>query len=82
MELRDIDLDGRVDFLASDGAQLPWWHGSGTGSFAARVDRAAGPSPGSLALGTVGGSTKADLVVANTTASSAQVSYLTNASQL
>jgi FG-GAP-like repeat len=82
MELRDIDLDGRVDFLASDGAQLSWWHGSGTGSFAARVDRAAGPSPGSLAFGTVGGSTRADLVVANTTASFAQVSYLTNASQL
>jgi FG-GAP-like repeat len=82
MELRDIDLDGKVDFLASDGAQLSWWHGSGTGSFAARVDRAAGPSPGGLAFGTVGGSTRADLVVANTTAPFAQVSYLTNASQL
>ena len=82
MKLRDIDLDGKVDFLATDGAQLSWWHGSGTGGFAARVDRAAGPAPRSLAFGAVGGTARADLVVANTTEPFAQVSYLTNASQL
>jgi hypothetical protein len=81
MELRDIDLDGKVDFLASDGGQLSWWHGSGSGSFAARVDRAAGPALNSLAFGTVG-SPRPDLVVANTTAPFGQLSYLTNASQL
>jgi hypothetical protein len=81
MELRDIDLDGKVDFLASEGGQLSWWHGSGSGGFAARVDRAAGPAPNCLAFGTVG-SPGPDLVVANTTAPFAQVSYLTNASQL
>ena len=82
LELRDIDLDGRVDFLAADGGQLSWWQGSGTGGFAVRVDRAAGPAPNRLAFGTVGGSPRADLVVANTSAPFAQVSYLTNASQL
>jgi hypothetical protein len=81
MELRDIDLDGKVDFLASDGGQLSWWHGSGSGGFAARVDRAAGPALNSLAFGTVG-SPRPDLVVANTTAPFGQLSYLTNASQL
>jgi len=82
LELRDIDLDGRVDFLAADGGQLSWWQASGTGGFAVRVDRAAGPAPNRLAFGTVGGSPRADLVVANTSAPFAQVSYLTNASQL
>ncbi|HKA82839.1 MAG TPA: VCBS repeat-containing protein [Acidimicrobiales bacterium] len=82
MVLRDIDLDGNVDFLASDGAQLSWWHGLGTGAFTARVDRAAGPAPRSPAFGTVGGGARADLVVANSSAPFAQVSYLTNASQL
>jgi hypothetical protein len=61
--------------------QLSWWHGSGSGGFAARVDRAVGPAPNSLAFGTVG-HPGPDLVVANTTAPFAQVSYLTNASQL
>lgn len=82
MELRDIDGDGKVDFLASDGARLSWWHGLGTGAFALRVDRAAGPAPNRLAFGNPGGSARADLVVANVTAGFAQVSYLTNASQL
>jgi hypothetical protein len=67
LELRDIDLDGKVDFLASDGGRLAWWNGSGTGGFAVRVDRAAGPAPNRLAFGTVGGP-RADLVVANTSA--------------
>jgi FG-GAP-like repeat len=82
LELRDIDLDAKVDFLASDGAQLSWWHGRGTGSFVLRVDRAAGPGPANLAFGNVGGSPRADFVVTNGTAPFAQVSYLTNASQL
>jgi hypothetical protein len=82
LELRDIDLDGKVDFLASDRDQLSWWHGLGNGSFVVRVDRAAGPGPTSLAFGNVGGSPRADLIVANATAPFAQVSYLTNASQL
>jgi hypothetical protein len=82
MELRDIDVDGKVDFLASDGGQLSWWHASGTGGFAVRVDRAAGPAPNRLAFGTVGGAPRADLVVGNTSAPFAQVSYLANASRL
>jgi FG-GAP-like repeat len=82
MELRDIDADGKTDFLASDGTQLSWWHGLGSGVFSARVDRAAGPAPSDLTFGNVGSNGRADLVVANTTAPFAQVSYLTNASQL
>ena len=61
---------------------LSWWHGLGTGGFAPRVDRAAGPAPNRLAFGHLGGSARPDLVVANVTAGFAQVSYLTNASQL
>ena len=82
MELRDIDGDGKVDFIASDGTQLSWWHGLGTGAFATRVDRAAGQAPSGLTFGHVAGSARADLVVANPTAAFAPVSYLTNASQL
>jgi hypothetical protein len=82
LELRDIDLDGKVDILVSDGGQLSWWHGSGSGSFAGRVDRPAGPAPASLAFGNVGGNPRADLIVANAGAPFALVSYLTNASQL
>ncbi len=45
IELRDIDGDGSVDFLTSDGTELSWWHGVGNGTFAFRVDRPAGPAP-------------------------------------
>jgi FG-GAP-like repeat len=81
-QLRDIDLDGKVDLLASDGTRLSWWHGQGNGNFAVRVDRDAGPSPGALAFSDGGGSPGPDLVVANSAAPFAQVSYLTNSSQL
>ena len=68
LDLREIDLDGKVDFLGSGGSQRSWWHGSGTGGFMLRVDRAARPAPNRLAFGTVSGRPRADLVVANTTA--------------
>jgi hypothetical protein len=82
LELRDIDLDAKVDFMASDGNQLSWWHGVGSGQFAARVNRAAGPGPANFAFGNVGGSLRADLVLGSATAPFAEVSYLTNSSQL
>jgi hypothetical protein len=82
MELRDIDLDRNVDFLASDGTRLSWWHGFGNGSLVARVDRSAGPGPDRLASGAVGAGPGPDLVVTNPGAPFAPVSYLTNTSQL
>src|SRR5262245_45077123 len=68
MHLGDVDGDGRVDFLASDGTQLSWWHGVGNGAFALRVDRAAGPSPSGLAFGNVAAGARPDLVVTHPTA--------------
>jgi hypothetical protein len=82
LQLRDLDLDGHTDLLASDGTQLSWWHGFGNGNLAARVDRAAGSEPTNLDLGAVGTGPGPDLVVTNPTSPFAQISYLTNASQL
>jgi hypothetical protein len=82
LQLRDLDLDGHTDLLASNGAQLSWWHGFGNGSLAARVDRSAGPGPTDLALRTVGAGPGPDVVVTNQTSPFARVSYLANASQL
>ena len=82
MHLGDIDGDGRVDFLASDGTRLSWWHGVGNGNFALRVDRAAGPSPGGLVFADVEAGGRPDLVATHPTQPFAPVSYLTNASQL
>jgi hypothetical protein len=80
--LRDIDLDSNVDLLVSDGVRLSSWQGLGNGGFAVPVDRDAGPNPRGAALSNAGGRPGPDLVVANASAPFAQVSYLTNASQL
>jgi FG-GAP-like repeat len=87
-ELRDIDLDGRVDLIVADptNGRVSWWNGRGDGTFLtisgeSRFDRAAGSGAGRLAFGTVGGGPLADLLVTNNTEPFAQVSYLVNTSR-
>src|SRR5262245_1301738 len=82
MHLGDMDGDSKVDFVASDGSQLSWWHGVANGNFAPRVDRAVNPAPGGLVFADVAAGGRPDLVVTHTAAPFAAVSYLTNASQL
>jgi len=82
MHLGDLDGDSKVDFVASDGTRLSWWHGVGNGSFAVRVDRAVSPAPGGLVFADVAAGGRPDLVVTHSAAPFAAVSYLTNASQL
>jgi hypothetical protein len=80
--LRDIDLDGHVDLLATSDTGLRWWHGTGNGAFIVPIRRDAGPNPRNLELDTRSGAPGPDLLVTNSTAPFAQVSYLVNASRL
>ena len=85
IELRDIDLDGTVDMISSNGAVVSWWNGAGDGTFLegsgiSRIDRNVPASPMDMAFGDVDDDGRDDLLVNYATAPYGDIALFLNIS--